>query len=109
MKRDVRKTRLEVRHYWMSLSALVLLFAMVLVVTGVVMYPKQPAHAVSTDWPTFLGNNGRTGYNSIETAINPTTASSLKLNWKGTAPGKISSQPVVANGLVYWGSWDGVE
>ncbi|HCI80885.1 MAG TPA: hypothetical protein DHW02_14480, partial [Ktedonobacter sp.] len=57
----------------------------------------------------FLGNDARTGYNSSETAINSSTASSLKLNWSFKTGGHINAQPVVANGQVYFGSWDGNE
>src|SRR6266536_3474357 len=64
------------------------------------------AYAATGDWPTYLSNNGRSGYNSSETIINPTTAPNLKLHWTHTAAGAISTQPVEANNLIYWGSWD---
>ena len=76
------------------------------------------AHAVQTpqkagfaagDWPMYLADTGRSGYNSTETAINPTTASNLKLHWQYRSGGNISTQPVVVNGMIYWGSWDGYE
>ncbi len=60
-------------------------------------------------WPTFLENNGRTGYNSAETIINQSTAPHLKLHWTRTVTTSISSEPIVANGMIYWGSWDGDE
>ncbi len=107
--RNTRKTRPEARHYWMPLSALVLLIAMVLVVAGVVQYPRQSAHAASSDWPMFLGNDARTGYNSTESAITASTASTLKVKWTSSMGGRVNAQPVVANGQVYGGSWNGVE
>ena len=72
------------------------------------------AHAKGTsspngDWPTYLENNARTGYNSAETAINAKTAPNLKLKWKYSIGHVISVQPVVANGQVYFGAWDGNE
>lgn len=109
MGRIVRKTRQEARHYWMPLSALVLLFAMVLLIAGVIQYPRQSAHAASADWPTFLGSNARTGFNGQETAINPATAPNLKLHWTAQSSAHLSGEPVEANGLVYWGDWNGVE
>jgi outer membrane protein assembly factor BamB len=61
------------------------------------------------DWPSYQLDNGRSGYNSAETTINPTSAKNLKLHWTHTAAGAISTEPVEANNLVYWGSWDGYE
>lgn len=96
------------RLYWMRFAvAGVTLLALVVAVFGV---PEPTARAVSTgDWPTYLGDNGRSGYNSAETAINPATVSNLQLLWQYNANGSISTQPIVANGMIYWGSWDGVE
>ncbi len=105
----VGKKRPAARRYWVPLSALALLFVIVLVVAVIVQYPKQSAHAASSDWPMFLGNDARTGYNSSETAINPTTASTLKVNWTSPMGGRINAQPVVANGQVYGGTWNGME
>ena len=72
------------------------------------------AHAASSgDWPTYLYDLTRSSYNATETAINSSSASSLKPRWidrvGGSAGVTISTQPVTANGLVYWGSWDGYE
>jgi outer membrane protein assembly factor BamB len=72
----------------------------------IVMAPAV-AHAGSgPDWPTYQNENARSGNNSAETVISPTTAPKLKLHWSHTAAGSISAQPVVANNLIYWGSWD---
>lgn len=59
------------------------------------------------DWPSFLLENG--GYSSSETAITTATAPSLTRSWTAHAGGGISSEPVVVDGTVYWGSWDGYE
>jgi polyvinyl alcohol dehydrogenase (cytochrome) len=71
--------------------------------------PGPAAFAKSGSWPTYMGGNSRTGFNQAETTINPQTAPNLKVHWKHLAGGKVTSQPIVANGLVYWGSWDGLE
>src|SRR5690348_13760246 len=63
----------------------------------------------SGDWPTYLDNGARTGFNGAETIITPTTAPSLTLRWADHAGGPISAEPVVANGVVYYGSFDGHE
>jgi hypothetical protein len=64
------------------------------------------ARAASGDWTTYMADNGRSGYNPTETVINPSTAPLLKLKWIHTTAGTISTQPVEANNLIYWGSWD---
>src|SRR5205807_3832432 len=92
----------RVRMSWLIAAVLVLLFA----VFGLT---PPPARAAASDWPTYLMNNARSGYNSSETIINPTSAPNLKLHWIHTTAGAISTQPVEANGITYWGSWDGYE
>jgi polyvinyl alcohol dehydrogenase (cytochrome) len=83
---------------------------LVILVAMAINIPARPtAHAANGDWSTYLGDNGRSGFNPAETIINPTTAPGLKKHWVHKAGGKISSQPIEANGLVYWGSWDGIE
>lgn len=71
--------------------------------------PLAPRSATSGDWPMYLADLGRSGYNSAETLINKTSASNLTLHWKYHSGGSISTQPVVTNGMIYWGSWDGYE
>jgi polyvinyl alcohol dehydrogenase (cytochrome) len=58
---------------------------------------------------TYLGDPGRTGFYPGEAWLTPSSASRLALSWTAEAGGSTSSQPVVANDLVYWGSWDGYE
>lgn len=70
------------------------------------------AHGVansSNDWPTYLADNQRHSYNSSETILNPQTVSQMKIHWQNQSGAPMASEPVVANGLVYWGSWDGYE
>ena len=87
---------------------MVSIFGSLLVVN--ILKPANPARAASSgDWTTYLNNPGHTGYNGFETAINPSTAGSLKQLWSISEGSIISTQPVVANGLIYWGSWDGIE
>lgn len=59
------------------------------------------------DWPDFLLGTG--GFNDSEAEITPSTVSRLLLAWTAHAAGGISSEPVVVDGTVYWGSWDGYE
>ncbi len=73
-----------------------------------------PIPGVSTvlqpgDWSTYLFNNQHTGFDPTETTINPATAPGLKLHWMYHTKGAISTQPVEAYGMIFWGSWDGLE
>src|SRR5712692_8941227 len=89
------------------LACIAAMLALLMVVT--LTSAKPVAYAKSGDWPTFLGNNARTGFNGAETIINPSTAHNLKLHWTQTVKARISAEPVEANGMVYWGAWDGIE
>ena len=93
-----------------------ILLALVIIAASVfVMFSRsQTARAAAGDWPTYLGNAQRSGFTSAETIINVTSAPHLKMHWLYQAGGYmsvnyISAQPVEANGLIYWGSWDGNE
>src|SRR5207244_4380728 len=61
------------------------------------------------DWVTYMNDNGRSGFNKAETVITQATAPNLQVHWTAQAGGAIFSQPVAANGVVYWGSFDGYE
>ena len=68
-----------------------------------------PTSSTSGDWPTYLSDNEHSGFNRAETHINVVTAPTLKQHWMYHARGVISTQSVEANGMIYWGSWDGME
>ena len=68
--------------------------------------------APSSDWTTYMQGNDRTGFASGESGFNPTSVKKLHLAWQTSDAGPnhgVFSQPVVSNGLVYWGSFDGYE
>src|SRR3989441_3062536 len=67
--------------------------------------------ASAADWPKYLRDVGSSGFTPDRT-ITAGTAASLKLpaGWPvrlGDRP--ITTQPIVANGLIYVGAWDGYE
>lgn len=97
------------KRHWSPLTTVVLVCAMALVVGVTVRAPGHAAHAATSDWSMFLGNDARTGYNGSEAAITPTTASNLQVQWTFPTGGRINAQPIVADGQVYVGSWDGKE
>src|SRR6266700_930790 len=73
-------------------------------------YKKQRTpKLVSNDWTGYLRGGDHSGINKNEANINPNTAPQLKLHWVAPADNRIFSQPVVSNGLIYWGSGDGLE
>lgn len=59
------------------------------------------------DWPGYLLGNG--SYNAGETRITNQTVPALHQVWTEHAQGGVTAQPVVVDGVVYWGSWDGYE
>ncbi len=64
------------------------------------------------DWTTYLQNNGRTGFATGEDSFDPTNAARLQLAWQTADSGQyrgVFSQPIVGNGKIYWGSFDGYE
>jgi polyvinyl alcohol dehydrogenase (cytochrome) len=61
------------------------------------------------DWPLYGRDLAGSHYNPQEKRITPATVSRLKPKWIFEAGGDVSSQPIVVNGVVYFGSWDGKE
>lgn len=81
------------------------------VVIGVLVgLPITAARAQpSGDWPTYLYNGTRTGYDGGEKIITSSTARKLTRLWVHTTRRPISTQPIQVDGVVYYGSWDGYE
>ncbi|MFL5592589.1 MAG: PQQ-binding-like beta-propeller repeat protein [Ktedonobacteraceae bacterium] len=95
---------------WKGTALTVVGLAVILVGVFITFPRQQSADAGGTgDWPTYMFNTGRSGYNKGETIINRNSAPNLKVRWTASAGGTIFSQPVTANGVVYWGSYDGYE
>ncbi len=70
----------------------------------------QPAssNSASNSWPTYLQNPGRSSFDAAATTLTAANVGQLKVKWTAHGQDGISDQPVFANGLMYWGSWDGV-
>jgi outer membrane protein assembly factor BamB len=79
--------------------------------------PTSSAHAVphlsmasgTVSWPTYLGSPERTGSNPFERTIAPSNVSNLTQQWSFSTNGSDLSAPIVVNGTVYFGSWNGYE
>ena len=94
---------------WHRISSRALTLAFMLTSTIFILPWQQAVYGASGDWSTYLNNNGRQGFNGVETIINPSSAPHLKLHWTDAGGGAIFSQPVESNGRIYWGSFDGYE
>ena len=66
-------------------------------------------HAGPGAWPMFMGNLSRTGFATNETSITRANVHELTQRWEVTGAATISDQATLANGFLYWGSWDGYE
>lgn len=102
------------RVWKISARSISWLVGILIVLGGILFIPlrqsPQVASAVgSSDWTTYMGSIAHTGYNASETTLTASNARLLKIHWQLHEPRSISSEPIVANGVVYWGSWDGYE
>ncbi len=72
--------------------------------------PTPTPNGATDDWATYKFNAQRSAYNSSETIINASTASSLKQKLDITPPSSnaiISDAPAVVNNVMYYGDWTG--
>ena len=103
----------KAKHHWggnrLQIAGVVGVLILLVVALFIQRSETHASVASGSVLATFLENNGRTSFNAGETIINPNTAPKLKLHWKYKAGGAIVTQPVEAKGMLYWGSWDGVE
>src|SRR5882672_6928853 len=89
-------------------SAIALAALVVSAFGGATQLQRAEAASGAPTWPTYLFNNAHSGDNTV---AQPRLGGSSKLTpgWSAHANGPVSAQPVLANNLVYWGSWDGYE
>ena len=66
-------------------------------------------HGATGAWPMYMGNFARTGFAAGETSITPANVHELEQRWEVTGSATISDQATLADGFLYWGSWDGYE
>src|SRR5205823_4751255 len=65
------------------------------------------ASASPGEWPMFMFNRPRSGFNASETVITAATAATLHVVWTAPASDAVSPQPVTKSGTIFWGSSDG--
>jgi polyvinyl alcohol dehydrogenase (cytochrome) len=68
-----------------------------------------PATAAAQGWRTYQHDNARSGFQSSDPAIDPRSVGNLAPKWIFRANDSISAQAIAAKGMIYWGSWDGLE
>src|SRR2546427_11763317 len=69
-----------------------------------------PSSAADGAWPRYLHDNGGSG-DAVDGGMTVTAGKHLKplAGFAVKLPATISTQPVLANGLIYVGAWDGNE
>ena len=91
-------------------SRLVMVGVLLAVVVAGGLLAQRPSGAApgNGSWTMYGANLARTGF-VLDTAITPANVAGLKPAWTDQSGGSIFSQPIGANGLVYWGAFDGYE
>src|SRR6266516_7607590 len=68
---------------WRVIALSVLALAIILAGVLTVLSRQQATHASSAgDWPSYMGDDKRSGFNEAETIINATSAPNLTLHWQ---------------------------
>lgn len=74
---------------------------------GVTASNTTQAAPPGDDWPTYMRDLARSGFNSGETKLSPDNAANLKLLWMRKLGNVLAAQPIVKGDTVYAGSWNG--
>jgi polyvinyl alcohol dehydrogenase (cytochrome) len=117
MRRNRVKAQVNRTTHYVALGIIPILAAATLSIVSPSRAATSAAFGVTTgtsspDWTTYLQGSDRTGFASGESGFNPTSVKNLHLAWRASDAGPahgVFSQPVVSNGLIYWGSFDGRE
>ncbi len=72
-------------------------------------FSYQSGPTPPTQVGTYRGDLGRSGYYPGETALTVSNVAGLKQHWVAKGGSGSFAQPIVANNLVYWGDWNGLE
>ncbi len=97
------------RHLKRSSLALLALIAILLqqaVASGSSAATPKAASTSRVPSATYDGSNSRTGY-TTNTSITPANVGGLTQRWQTSVNAPISGQPIVNDGIVYWGDWNG--
>ena len=96
------KKALKITKYFSLFS---LLFLIIISLYG---SNNQKVHAANADnWSTFMYNSNRSGANMNEGKITTSNVSSLVQNWSVHLNSEIATEPIMADGLLFQGDWNG--
>ncbi len=98
--------------YLLSLGAAVMIICSIAVMLSRFYQPGYAAQVHSaassaTVWQTYMFRNNHEGNNPYEAQLNASNVSSLSVNWTFTAHKELVAEPIIVNGVIYEGSWDG--
>lgn len=100
------------RFLWV-LGALAVAITLAIAASAIWTPQLKTLHGFSStpgdDWPTYMHDPERSGVASGETILSPDNASRLTRLWSFKTGAGIAAQPMIVNGTVYIGSWDGYE
>ncbi len=94
------------RNLKRSSLALIAILIVQAVASGTAAATLKPASISSVPSATYDGSNSRTGY-TTDTSITPANVGGLTQRWRISVSAPISGQPIVNDGVVYWGDWNG--
>src|SRR6476620_4501639 len=72
---------------------------LLLVITAAVLHAQN--------WPMYLRDPSHSSYNPIESLLSPANVSRLEPIWTISAGGTISTGVTHADGMLFFGAWDG--
>ncbi|KAL6135666.1 hypothetical protein ACLB2K_067893 [Fragaria x ananassa] len=76
--------------------------------SGFNIWPSAEKYKPSTlDWPNHGGDLYNRRYANTEKTISPATVSNLSVKWKFSVGGDITVTPAIADGILYFPSWNG--
>src|SRR2546421_4490173 len=83
--------------------------AAVCLAAAMLLLTAMPTSAADAPWPKYLHDNGASG--QATEGISTSAARNLEpvAGFPVRLPATVSTQPVLANGLIYVGDWDGNE
>lgn len=96
------------------LAVMLALMAFALISITIFLFPKANAPAAayvqgatpSSDWTSFILDLNNSRYQAFA-GINASNVGNLTQRWFFSTLGAVTAQPVVQNGTVYFGDWDG--
>src|SRR5712692_1657919 len=111
---DISVYRYTRKHALFTFLALLTVSAVLLLFFHSNSYASPPAIKQNipftiVDWPRYMFSDQHQGNNPYETTIGPGNASTLTSSLLYHIHANTASEPVIVNGVIYVGAWDGYE